>query len=137
MFHRINIRQEDMHAQRLLWYDASQNKINTYVMRAMTFGISCAPFIAHYVRNKNAELHQHQFPLAVDAIQRAHYVDDFIDSMSDEEKAIEITNQVKEVHARGGFEICNWASNSREVLSHLKNDGDTENQKPVQFRLLR
>ncbi|XP_070854714.1 uncharacterized protein [Drosophila suzukii] len=93
MFHRINIRHEDMHSQRFLWYDVNRNKINTYVMRAMTFGINCAPFIAHYVRDKNAEVHRQQFPLALDAIQRAHYVDDFIDSMSDEQKAIEISSQ--------------------------------------------
>ncbi|XP_044316262.1 uncharacterized protein LOC123037810 [Drosophila rhopaloa] len=133
MFHRINIRQEDMHSQRFLWYDTNQNKINTYVMRAMTFGISCAPFIAHYVRDKNALVHQQQFPLALDAIQRAHYVDDFIDSMSDEQKAIEISSQVREVHSRGGFEIRNWASNSSTVLSYLKNDGDAKKQEPVQF----
>ncbi|XP_070854775.1 uncharacterized protein [Drosophila suzukii] len=133
MFHRINIRQEDMHSQCFLWYDVNRNKINTYVMRAMTFGINCAPFIAHYVRDKNAEVHQQQFPLTLDAIQRAHYVDDFIDSMSDEQKAIEISSQVKEVHSRGGFEIRNWASKSSTVLSYLKNDGDAKKQEPVQF----
>nr|XP_036677955.1 uncharacterized protein LOC118879083 [Drosophila suzukii] len=133
MFHRINIRHEDMHSQRFLWYDVNRNKINTYVMRAMTFGINCAPFIAHYVRDKNAEVHRQQFPLALDAIQRAHYVDDFIDSMSDEQKAIEISSQVREVHSRGGFEIRNWASNSSTVLSYLKNDGDAKKQEPVQF----
>ncbi|XP_070854695.1 uncharacterized protein [Drosophila suzukii] len=53
-----------------------------------------------------AEVHQQQFPLALDAIQRAHYVDDFIDSMSDEQKAIEISSQ---------------------------NDGDAKKQEPVQF----
>jgi len=63
-----------MHSQRFLWYDVNRNNINTYVMRAMTFGISCAPFIAHYVRDKNAEVHQQQFPLALDAIQRAYAV---------------------------------------------------------------
>ncbi|XP_070854987.1 uncharacterized protein [Drosophila suzukii] len=42
MFHRINIRHEDMHSQRFL---------------------CCAPLIAHYVRDKNAEVHQQQFAL--------------------------------------------------------------------------
>jgi len=54
MFHRINISHEDMHSQRFLWYDVNRNKINTYVMRAMTLGISCAPFIGHYVRDKKS-----------------------------------------------------------------------------------
>jgi len=87
------------------------------VIRAMTIAINCAPFIAHYVRDKNAEVHQQQFPLALDAIQRAHYVDDFIVSTSDEQKAIEISSQVREVHSRDGFEIRNWASISVKLLS--------------------
>ncbi|XP_044573304.1 uncharacterized protein LOC123257617 [Drosophila ananassae] len=107
MFHRINIREEDMHAQRFLWYDRSSDKVETYVMRAMTFGISCAPFIAHFVRDKNAEAHQEDFPLALNAIQKAHYVDDYIDSMRNEQEAIQTTRQVIEVHRRGGFEIRN------------------------------
>lgn len=52
MFHRISIRKEDMHAQRFLWYDKGSGQTKVYVMRAMTFGISCGPCIAHYVRNK-------------------------------------------------------------------------------------
>ncbi|XP_043069570.2 uncharacterized protein [Drosophila bipectinata] len=133
MFHRINIREEDMHAQRFLWYDKGSDKVDTYVMRAMTFGISCAPFIAHFVRDKNAETHQEEFPLALNAIQRAHYVDDFIDSMRNEQEAIQITREVIEVHRRGGFEIRNWSSNSEEVLESLQDNGNVGTQKPVDF----
>ncbi|XP_070132563.1 uncharacterized protein [Drosophila bipectinata] len=124
MFHRINIREEDMQAQRFLWYEKGSDKVDTYVMRAMTFGISCAPFIAHFVRDKNAETHQEEFPLALNAIQRAHYVDDFIDSMRNEQEAIQITREVIEVHRRGGFEIRNWSSNSKEVLKSLQDNGN-------------
>jgi len=53
--------------------------------------------------------------------------------MSDEQKAIEISSQVREVHSRGGFEIRNWASNSSTVLLYLKNDGNSKKQEPVQF----
>jgi len=53
--------------------------------------------------------------------------------MSDEQKAIEISSQVREVHSRGGFEIRNWASNSSTVLSYLKNNGDAKKQESVQF----
>ncbi|KAH8339623.1 hypothetical protein KR067_011866 [Drosophila pandora] len=133
MFHRINIREEDMHAQRFLWYDRSSDKVETYVMRAMTFGISCAPFIAHFVRDKNAEVHQEDFPLALNAIQKAHYVDDYIDSMRNEQEAIQTTRQVIEVHQRGGFEIRNWSSNLKEVLKSLQSNGNVGSQKPVDF----
>ncbi|XP_044570129.1 uncharacterized protein LOC123257009 [Drosophila ananassae] len=130
LFHRINIREEDMHV-RFLWYDRSNDKVETYVMRAMTFGISCAPFIAHFVRDKNAEAHQEDFPLALNAIQKAHYVDDYIDSMRNEQEAIQTTRQVIEVHRRGGFEIRNWSSNSKEVLKSLQSNGNVGSQEPI------
>jgi len=78
----------------------------------MTFGISCAPCIAHYVRDKNAEEYKLQSPRAFEAITKAHYVDDYIlvDSLGDETEAIEVTLKVRDIHAAGGFNIRDWAS---------------------------
>ncbi|XP_073836062.1 uncharacterized protein isoform X2 [Musca autumnalis] len=131
MFHRINVRKEDMHAQRFLWCDENDNpeKPSIYVMRALTFGICCAPCIAHYVRDFNAEQFKNEFPRAVEAIQQYHYVDDFIDSVNDDEQAIELASQVQYIHSAGGFHIRNWASNSNAVISHLQDDS-SKDQKP-------
>ncbi|XP_073821123.1 uncharacterized protein [Musca autumnalis] len=131
MFHRINVRKEDMHAQRFLWCDENDNpeKPSIYVMRALTFGICCAPCIAHYVRDFNAEHFKNEFPRAVEAIQQYHYVDDFIDSVNDDEQAIELASQVQYIHSAGGFHIRNWASNSNAVISHLQDDS-SKDQKP-------
>ena len=54
MFHRINVRESDMHAQRFLWWDKDD---------ALTFGVNCAPCIAHYVHDTNANKFKSQFPL--------------------------------------------------------------------------
>ncbi|XP_073821452.1 uncharacterized protein [Musca autumnalis] len=131
MFHRINVRKEDMHAQRFLWCDENDNpeKPSIYVMRALTFGICCAPCIAHYVRDFNAEQFKNEFPRAVEAIQQYHYVDDFIDSVNDDEQAIELASQVQYIHSAGGFHIRNWSSNSNGVISHLQDDS-SKDQKP-------
>ncbi|XP_073821397.1 uncharacterized protein [Musca autumnalis] len=128
MFHRINVRKEDMHAQRFLWCDENDNpeKPSIYVMRALTFGICCAPCIAHYVRDFNAEQFKNEFPRAVEAIQQYHYVDDFIDSVNDDEQAIELASQVQYIHSAGGFHIRNWASNSNAVISHLQDDSSKD-----------
>ncbi|XP_036329696.1 uncharacterized protein LOC118741829 [Rhagoletis pomonella] len=132
MFHRINIRKEDMHAQRFLWYDQISGQTKAYVMCAMTFGINCGPCIAHYVRNKNAEQNRQKYPSAYEAIQNAHYVDDYIDSAENEEAAFAVADEVRSVHRAGGFEIRNWASNSPNVLRQLSNI-DPAVQSPVQF----
>ncbi|KAL7724349.1 hypothetical protein ACLKA6_002994 [Drosophila palustris] len=102
-------------------------------MHAMTFGISCAPCIAHYVRNKNVEPYRQLHPRLYEAIQKAHYVDDYIDSMDTEQEALEMSKLVRKVHSEGGFQIRNWSSNSAKVLGELLKDGKPAEQLPVQF----
>ncbi|KAM8703163.1 hypothetical protein ACLKA7_007872 [Drosophila subpalustris] len=133
MFHRITIRKEDRQARRFLWYYQSSGKVKSYVMHAMTFGISCAPCIAHYIRNKNVEPYRQLHPRLYEAIQKAHYVDDYIDSMDTEQEALEMSKLVRKVHSEGGFQIRNWSSNSAKVLGELLKDGKPAEQLPVQF----
>lgn len=92
-------------------------------MKALSFGIRCAPCIAHFVRNKNEEEFRMLYPRAVKAVESYHYMDDLIDSMQSEEEALELTSQVKMIHAAGGFHVRNWASNSKSVRQQL---GDGE-----------
>ncbi|XP_017468619.1 PREDICTED: uncharacterized protein LOC108360719 [Rhagoletis zephyria] len=124
MFHRIKVRESDRHAQRFLWWDNDEEskQPNIYVMRALTFGTSCAPYIAHFVRDKNASCFEEDFPRAVEAIQKHHYVDDFIDSENNEQAALELALQVKQIHASAGFNIHSWTSNSKFVLEQLRGD---------------
>lgn len=128
MFHRVNVKESDMHAQRFLWHDKNDDLQNPsiFVMHALTFGISCAPCIAHFVRDKNADQFKTQHPRAVEAIQENHYVDDFIDSAPGEEEALKLAMQVREIHAAAGFKMHNWSSNSKMVLNQLYDNNSTE-----------
>jgi len=99
MFHQIGILESD--AQRFVWYNKETQAIRTFEMRSMTFGISCAPCIAHYVRDKNAEEYKLQSPRAFEAITN------YIDSLGDETEAIEVTLKVRDIHAAGSFNIRN------------------------------
>lgn len=70
MFHRINVKDEDMHAQRFLCFEnGDEDKISVYVLKALTFGISCPSCIAHFVRNKNAKEFRSNYPRAVKAVE--------------------------------------------------------------------
>ena len=48
---------------------------------------------------------------------RDFYVDDLLKSFPDSERAIEVSKQLQELLARGGFELTKLISNSRTVLS--------------------
>ncbi|XP_055632691.1 uncharacterized protein LOC129773142 [Toxorhynchites rutilus septentrionalis] len=118
MFHQVSIRKEDQQCQRFLWYEGDEQEPSTFVMQ-VTFGACCSPSAAQFVKNKNAKRFEVEFPRAAAAIMKNHYVDDWLASAETEEETIELARAVRHVHAKGGFEMRNWVSNSPKILSAL------------------
>lgn len=134
MFHRIKIRHDDQHSQRFLWRDGDVNKKpDDYAMVAMTFGATCSPSTAQFVKNKNALQFMNQFPRAVLSITNRHYVDDLLDSFDDEEEAIRTIKDIIYIHQEGGFEIRNFSSNKVEVLRAIQ-ESDNNNCKDLSLK---
>lgn len=121
MFLRVQIRREDQDALRFLWKDdiSSSEPPTKYAMNSLIFGACCSPFVAQYVKNKNAMLYEKEMPRAVRSIVKNHYVDDLMDSLESESAAVQLVSDVREIHKMGGFEIRNWTSNSKKVLESI------------------
>ncbi|XP_062533405.1 uncharacterized protein LOC134202420 [Armigeres subalbatus] len=119
MFHQISIRKEDRHSQRFLWRNDPSETPDVYIMDVATFGSTCSPASAQYIKNKNASDFQDLYPRAVEGIIRNHYVDDSLESYESIGEAIRVSQEMRLVHKKGGFELRNWLSNSREVLRSL------------------
>ncbi|XP_017485502.1 PREDICTED: uncharacterized protein LOC108374055 [Rhagoletis zephyria] len=120
MYHQVLIRPEDRCAQRFLWRDAERGKApEVYEMTAMTFGAACSPCAAHYVKVKNALEHRSHDPRAIRAITEYHYVDDYVDSFDSETQAIQIAQQVRDIHKDAGFNLRKFTSNSTKVAEAL------------------
>ncbi|XP_062714236.1 uncharacterized protein LOC134291009 [Aedes albopictus] len=132
MFHQIQIRPDDRHAQRLLWREDPAQVPDVYIMDVATFGATCSPCSAQFVKNRNAEEHSSEYPEAAEAIVRKHYVDDYLDSADNVEAAVKIALDVKHVHSLGGFHLRNWLSNSKEVLARV-GETDTATEKNLQL----
>ncbi|XP_053690825.1 uncharacterized protein LOC128739367 [Sabethes cyaneus] len=122
MFHQISIREQDRHSQRFLWRNNPKETLETFLMDVVTFGSSSSPASAQFVKNKNAEEFATQFPRAVEAIVRNHYVDDFLDSFEDDKQAARVSNETRFIHHQGGFQLRNWLSNSADVLREMKEE---------------
>lgn len=120
MFHQILVRECDQDSQRFLWRDGDSSRDpDVYVMKVMTFGSSCSPSIAQYVKNKNALEFVDSHSRAVESITERHYVDDMIDCTHTVEEAIQLVNDVQYVHQHAGFELRSFKSNAQEVLRAL------------------
>lgn len=120
MYHRVGIRAADQTCQLILWRgDDRQRQPDVFKMTAMTFGASCSPSAAMYVKDKNAMEFVQQYPQAVKVIIDNHYVDDCLASADTEEDAVQLIRDVMHVHQNGGFEIRNWACSSTEVMKSI------------------
>ncbi|XP_058445110.1 uncharacterized protein LOC131426420 [Malaya genurostris] len=128
MFHQIRIRDEDKNSQRFLWRKNPSEKPTIYLMDVATFGTTCSPASAQFVKNRNAQQHAEQYPEASKAIIGDHYVDDYLASFGSEEMAAKISSEVRYVHGNGGFNLHNWRLNSNKVLEEL-GEVSTETEK--------
>lgn len=125
MFHQVKIIEEDRCAQRILWRNGDKNKeMEEYEMEVMTFGATCSPCSAQFVKNLNARKSTKYSHLAED-VEKNFYVDDYLDSCMNEEEAVKKVDEIRRLHQEGGFEVVSWTSNSKLVVdqfSELKTD---------------
>lgn len=133
MFLRVKIKPEDQDALRFLWRDQQTGELKTYVMTSLIFGANCSPFIAQFIKNKNAREYESSRPAAAAAICKQHYMDDYIDSLPDETTAVEMIRDITDIHKKGGFEIRNWTSNSLAVLDSVPKE--TLGDAAVKFKI--
>ncbi|XP_062704268.1 uncharacterized protein LOC134286640 [Aedes albopictus] len=119
MFHQVLIQENDRCAQLYKWRDSPDLPMDTMVMDVAIFGATCSPAQSQFVKNKNAEEHKAEYPSAAEAIQKKHYVDDYLDSLDTAKEATELALEVAHVHVAGGFTIRNWISNNHSVLERI------------------
>ncbi|XP_055590152.1 uncharacterized protein LOC129742295 [Uranotaenia lowii] len=131
MYHQIRIRSDDKQAQRFLYRFNQAEPPTVYIMDVATFGSTCSPSSAQFIKNLNASEFATEYPDAVKAIVENHYVDDYFDSVDSTEEAVQRAREVRMIHLRGGFQIRNWVSNSQLFLENI---GETSTNDSVLFR---
>ncbi|XP_048483435.1 uncharacterized protein LOC125489902 [Plutella xylostella] len=120
MFLRVAMREEDRDSLRFLWREKETEEPREYRMKALIFGASSSPCSAIYVKNKNAKEFENTHPEAVRAIERCHYMDDYLQSFKTEAEAQKTAQDVDQIHKHGGFELRGWASNRSTVIQQLQ-----------------
>lgn len=77
------------------------------------------PIVPNWSKTLTLRSTEENFPKAVEAITKLHYVDDYLDCCDTVEEAQRLIKEVFEIQTRGGFHVCNWVSNSRVVNEAL------------------
>ncbi|XP_055613926.1 uncharacterized protein LOC129760310 [Uranotaenia lowii] len=91
-------------------------------MDVCTFGSTCSPASAQFVKNLNATIQAKDYPEASKAIICDTYVDDYLASFSSQDEAAKI----RLINKNGGFDLHHWRSNSPAVMGVLNEKQSVE-----------
>ena len=78
---------------------------------------------ANYVLKKTGrDNFNHYNPSTIESVLKSFYMDHFLKSVSSEEQAKQLCQEMIEIMAAGGFNLTKFKSNSPDVLSSLPDD---------------
>ena len=119
MYRAIELTKSDRDLHRFVWRRNPKDPLLDYRMTRVTFGVSASSFAANMSVKQNALDFAMDYPLAVDAVNRAFYVDDGLTGADSTEEAIELQRQLQDLFSHGGFLLRKWNSNDQVVLQHI------------------
>ncbi|KAL0860883.1 hypothetical protein ABMA27_009420 [Loxostege sticticalis] len=127
MYRQILVRPEDQDFQRIVWRRSPSDLISEYRLCTVTYGTSCAPYLAIKVLRQLASDERNKYPNAASVLESDFYMDDLLSGCDTELDAIELCKQLICLLERGGFVLHKWGTNSANVLNSLpKEDNQQE-----------
>jgi hypothetical protein len=134
MFHQVKVRAQDHCSQRLLSRRMERKREpSVYEMKVLIFGAASSPTSALYVTHQNGKDNAEEFPEASNAILKNEYMNDYLDSVETVEESAKLVKEVVEVHRRGGLEIINWISNSKDLIASIPEEIRGESMKTLEM----
>lgn len=122
MFYQVKVSSEDRDVLRFLWWKDGDMKQEptTYRMTVHPFGgvwsPSCANFALKCTIEDNGDSYDSE---TVNTALRNFYVDDCLKSLNNEEQAVKLVREIRQLTSLGGFRLTKWISNSRNVLDSI------------------
>jgi len=115
MYRQIWVAANHCGYQRIVWREDETTPIKHYELSTVTYGTSCAPFLAVRVLDQIAHDHQHDFPTAAKILKEQFYVDDVLTGAHTEEELIRNQNELIQLIKCAGMELGKWVSSSSRV----------------------
>ncbi|GBN93923.1 hypothetical protein AVEN_200011-1 [Araneus ventricosus] len=121
MYRQILVDESDRDLQRILWKPNQFAPVETYRLRTVTYGTTCALFLATRALKALAEEEQSEFPQAAATLLTDVYVDDILSGSNNLEETTALQHQLIQLLKKGGMELHKWVSNHPELLYDNKN----------------
>jgi len=119
MYRQIQVLPEYRKYQHILWRSSPHDQLVEYQLNTVTYGVTCAPFLAIRVLQSIAETDCADADHVRDALLYQTYVDDICVGADSIEGALEFQSSLQRILAKSGFELKKWSSNTHEILSSV------------------
>ncbi|KAL4008256.1 hypothetical protein ACER0C_002108 [Sarotherodon galilaeus] len=120
MFHQIRLLPEDRPLLQFLWRSMRKDEEpSMYEWQVLPFGTTCSPCCATYALQRHVRDNRQGNEDILDTVEKAFYVDNCLHSLQSAEEAKTLIDRMRELLAKGGFEIRQRASNVPSVVEHL------------------
>ncbi|XP_072171694.1 uncharacterized protein [Diadema setosum] len=91
-----------------------------YRMCVHLFGGTWCPSVCSFALRRTSEDQDAEFsPEAVNVVKRNFYVDDCLVSVKEEDKAVQLVDELKRMLKGGGFNLTKWLSNSPKLMESV------------------
>ncbi|XP_055614831.1 uncharacterized protein LOC129761148 [Toxorhynchites rutilus septentrionalis] len=132
MYRQVLHHPADTSLQQILFRFDKTEKVQTYRLLTVTYGMAPSAFLATRTLVQLANDEGDAFPLGGPALRKGFYVDDLISGAQTIPEAIQLRTELGELMAKGGFSLRKWTSNKLEVLQGLEPD-QIGTQSAIQF----
>ncbi|KAI5748367.1 hypothetical protein M8J77_024789 [Diaphorina citri] len=119
MFLQIVIQEGDRKYQRFLWRESPDKPVQCFEMERLVFGAKPSPFLAQRVLIQLASDDESRYPVAAKELKDHFYMDDYLTSYLDKDKAVSTITQLVSLLRGGGFELTKLASNNIDILTSV------------------
>ncbi|XP_033228563.1 uncharacterized protein LOC117180265 [Belonocnema kinseyi] len=92
---RIIVHQDDQDLQLILWRESQNEPVQVFRLSTLTYGLTCAPFLALRTVQQLGLDEGDRFPLTAEVIKNGLYVDDVLSGPDNLEVPIELHNQLR------------------------------------------
>lgn len=125
MFRMIHVQSEDSKFQRIFYRPNPNEELCEYTINVLLFGAKSSPYLAQRTVKQLISDETDGEDDLTDKI----YVDDYVESVSSVDEAIQRRKEVSQLLEKGGFVLRKWLSSHREALD----DVTTQDMGKIEF----
>ena len=130
-FMQVGVLPEDQRSLRFLWREDPTRDVEVYQHTRHIFGAKDFPTCSNFALQKTASNQEEKFPAAALAVKSKFYMDDYLDSLESELKAIQRADELVALLKLGGFKLTKFVSNISDLTSQLNNVTTKPEQKSI------